>query len=491
MLSLTQTTGVQQQQRQSQTMQLSLRAQQRLEFLSLQVQALSTTLRLRAEQNPFLEYEPPLNQPASGNFHEAGARDMLYEKTTDYLLSGHEGYGKHLDDAEQKDAVRRHDHKILSLTEPETLYRHLEKQVLENYSPGAERELLLLICDALDRHGYLRILPRDLQMEWWSLHHGHPEHAEERDIIDAIKKVQQLDPPGVGARSLSECLELQVRADPISSPERTLRLKLCQRLGDLLKYPPEKIAQTLQCSLEELTAAREYLATLNPFPGRKFTDEPPLEPPEITAVKGKNGTWIAQCNAEDLPLFRVDEETLANAKEKVINKEERERVTKWEEQARLWVEAYNERNATLREVAQRIFNRQTDFLDSAGDPATLKPLLQREIAEALGYDESTISRAIKDKIVRIGHTTKYLPLKDFFTHALKAPTGENADAVSDQQAKSALKALIAAEDRAHPLSDQALVEALAQQNIVLARRTVAKYREQLGILSTRERRCKL
>lgn len=490
MLSLTQSTGLQQQQRQSQELQLSLRAQQRLEFLGLQVQKLSTTLRLRAEQNPFLEYEPPLNQMADGDFHEAGAREMLYEETNDYLLSGHEGYGKHLDDAEQKEAVRRHDYQILSLTEPETLYRHLEKQVLELYPPGAEREQILLICDALNRDGYLHKPPGELQADWWELHHGRPERAEEYDIIDAIKKVQALDPPGVGARSLAECLELQVRADPTYSSARTLRLKLCQRLDDLIKYPSEKIARTLQCSLDELAAARAYLATLNPFPGRAFTDEPPPEPPEITAVKGKHGAWIAQCNAEDLPLFRVDESALADAKEAVVKKEERAQIAEWEAQARLWAEAYNERNATLREVAQRIFDRQTDFLDSAGDPATLKPLLQREIAEVLGYDESTISRAIKEKSVRIGHTNKYLPLKAFFSHSASNTMPQDGSAVSDQQVKSAIKALIDAEDHSNPLSDQALTEALAAQQIVLARRTVAKYREQLKIPSTRERRQK-
>ena len=136
-------------------------------------------------------------------------------------------------------------------------------------------------------------------------------------------------------------------------------------------------------------------------------------------------------------------------------------------------------------MAQTAFDRQTAFLDSGGDPATLRPLLQKEVAEAIGYDKSIVSRVVRDKAVRVATSRKLLPLAAFFTHAVAS---EGEEAISDQQAKGALKALVAAEDPAHPLSDQALAEALAKQGIPMARRTVAKYREQLGIASTRERR---
>ncbi len=488
---LSQSTQIRQQQRQSQELQLSLRAQQRLELLGLQVGKLTTELRQRAEQNPFLEFAPPLLETTAGDFQSAAAEDIGHEDTPDYFLSGREGFGDQPDSVEQAEVTRRHDYQLLSLTEPETLYRHLEKQVLESYPPGAERDQLLLICDALDSDGYLRRSPHELLSDWWEMHHTRPERAEERDIIEAIAAVQRLDPPGVGARSLAECLELQVRADPTYSPERTVRLKLCQRLNALLTDTPAQLARTLRCTPEQLADARAYLATLNPFPGRAFANEPPPEPPEVIALKGPDGIWRARCNEEDLPLFRMDEAALEAAKTHAHQKEDRALISEWEAQARLWTEAYKERNETLRRVAQLVFDRQTDFLDSGGDPATLKPLLQRDIAEAIGYDESTISRAVKEKVVRVANAHKLLPLKAFFTHALPASADGSATAVSEQQAKSALKALIDAEDRAHPLSDQALMEALAAQHIPLARRTVAKYREQLGIPSTRERRQKL
>jgi RNA polymerase sigma-54 factor len=492
MLKLQQSNGLQQQQRQTQELQLSLRAQQRLELLGLQVGKLATELRQRAEQNPFIEFEPPLHEVSIGNFSEAAVADMNQDGNQDYFLSGYEGYGDQRDPMAQAERTARHDYVIASYATPETLYQHLETQILRQYAPGALREQLLLICDTLDANGYLKRSPHELLADWWELHHGHPpERAEERDIIHAITEVQKLDPPGVGARSLAECLELQVRADPTYSVERTLRLKLCQRLTALVSDGPTQLAKVLNCTPAQLANALAYIRTLNPFPGRAFANEPPPEPPEIVAIRNNNGTWRARCNEEDLPLFRMDEAAVDTAKTHAVTKDERAAIAEYEAQARLWTEAYQERNETLRRVAQLVFDRQTAFLESGGDAATLKPLLQRDIAEAIGYDESTISRAVKEKIVRIAGTQKLLPLKAFFTHALPSSANTTAEAVSEQQAKSALKALIDAEDRAHPLSDQTLMEALAQQNIPLARRTVAKYREQLGIPSTRERRCKL
>ncbi len=491
-LTLQQSSGLQQQQRQSQELQLSLRAQQRLELLGMQVERLSTALRQRAEQNPFITFEPPIREISIGSYHEDAAADMEQEGNNDYLFSGFEGFGDQRSPAETAERAARHDFLIASLTEKPTLYQHLEQQVLQQYAPGPLREQMLLICDALDQNGYLRRTPYELLSDWWELHHGRPPAlSEEQDILHTIAEVQQLDPPGVGARSLSECLELQVRADTTYSTERTLRLKLCQRLNALLTDSPTQLAKTLQCDPAQLSDALAYIRTLNPFPGRGFAKEPPPEPPEIVAVRHADGHWVAQCNEEDLPLFRMNEEAVASAKAHAKSKDDRECITEYEMQARLWTEAYRERNETLRRVAQLVFDRQPPFLESGGDPATLKPLLQRDIAEVIGYDESTISRAVKEKVVRVSGSQKLLPLKSFFTHALPTSANTATDAISEQQAKSALKALIDAEDRKHPLSDQALMEALAAQHILLARRTVAKYREQLGIPSTRERRAKL
>ena len=487
---LSQSTQFQQQQRQVQRQQLSLQAVQQLQLLQLPLAALTTELRQRAEQNPFITYEPPLVATAMSDLFTPEENP---QESEDYFCNRFEGFGENGD----PEASERHEQFLLSRSAPETLYQHLERQVLENYAPGPQRDLLLFLCDAVDADGYLRHTPHALLQDWWEAHQGQPPLSEEHHIVEAIRELQTLDPAGVGARSLAECLELQVRADPTPSTERLVRIKLCHRLN-LLDAPNEAPARTfarlgklLHCSPDEVAQALAYLRTLNPFPGRAFAAEPPPEPPEVRAIRTPDGHWIAQCNDDILPVFKINEAALYDAKQAVVAKADLAWVNEYEAQARLWTEAYVARNETLRKVAQAIFNHQPAFLDSNGDPAALKPLLQKDIAEELGFDESTVSRAVKEKMVRVLPSGKGLSLKAFFTRALPAATGGADEQRSEQQAKQALKALIDAEDTANPLSDQALTEVLTQQGFSLKRRTVAKYRESLGIPSTRERRCKL
>lgn len=479
--------GAAQQQRQAQEQVLSLQAQQRLKLLPLPVMALRTALRQQAEQNPFLEFEPPAEGLSLEGLSERALAGESEADSADYLLSGREGYGDQVDFAAREEAARRHDWLLLSQTEPETLYRHLERQVMESLAPGPQRELVLLVCDALDGDGYLRVPMAELEADWWQLCAGRAEVAEAGDLAGAIRFVQGLEPVGVGARSLGECLVLQVRAAAGYDVGRALKLRLCHHLEWVAAEPPERLARLMRCSPAELAAALAYLRTLNPFPGRAFARPENLASPEVVAVQAPDGTWRAVCDERLFPLFRVDEAAVAAAQAAAKDRAERACVAKLEGEARQWVEVYHERNETLRRVAQIAFNRQSDFLASGGEPGRLRPLLQRDVAREMGYDESTISRVIKDKWVRVATNPKPIPLRRFFTHALPVAAA-GAGEVSDQQAKEALRQLVAGEDPAHPLSDQALMEALAGQGIPLARRTVAKYREQLGIPSTRDRR---
>lgn len=486
--ALSQHLGLGQQLRPAQEQTLSLQARQRLSLLPLPLPELGLALRQKAEQNPFLEYEPPLRAESLDALSDAAlAEEDQQRDNLDYFNASLEGFGDQADPVAAAEATRRHDWLLLSRSEPETLYRHLERQALRQMGPGVRRDLVLFVCDALDADGYLRTPAQVLLTDWWQACGGRPALGGEADLACAVRTVQTFDPVGVGARSLAECLELQVRADPRPSAERGLRLRLCHRLGSVLTEPPERLARALRCTPAELTAALAYLRTLNPFPGRAFAQEEPPDSPEIVAVPDGAGGWRALCDERRFPLFRVDEASVAAAKAAATTREQRAEISDLEGRARLWAEAYQGRNETLRRVAQAAFDRQCAFLASGGDPAALRPLLQREVAEAVGFDESIVSRAVKGKAVRVATSRKLLPLKAFFTHALPA-SAVGGESVSDQRAKGALRALVAAENPSHPLSDQALAEALAAQGIPLARRTVAKYREQLGIPSTRLRR---
>ena len=476
------------QQRQALEQALSPLTLQRLNFLQLPLPALNRELRQKAEQNPFLVYEPPRRDESL----EALAEPELARNDTtgdlDYYNGSREGFGDQRDPAAAEALARRHDFQLLSQTAPETLYRHLERQVLQQTGPGERQEFFLFLCDALDADGYLRTPARQLLEDWRQLRGGETAFGSERAIARGVRAVQSLDPVGVGARNLAECLKLQVRADPAYSAERSLRLRLCDHLGGLLAKTPAQLAKDLRCSPEELQRALAYLRTLNPAPGRAFAAERPLEVPEVTAVRAPDGRWVAVCETQRFPLFRIDEEAVGRAKASPrLSREERAQTAAWESQAQMLAEAYAGRNETLRQVAQAVFDRQKAFLDSAGDPATLLPLLQRDVAQALGCDESVVSRAVKDKVVLVKASRKLLPLRRFFARPLPREAPGEA-ALSEQSAKRALREAVAAEPTDAPLSDQALAESLARQGMVLARRTVAKYREQLGIPSTRERR---
>lgn len=482
------TSGISQQQRQTQAPALSELAQQRLKFLPLQVNELNMHLRQRAEQNPFLEYEPPVLTESYDEMRDnCLAHDDYDADSSDYLLNGREGFGDDRDPAAQEEASLRHDRLILAQTEPLTLYRHLELQVKRLLPPGPKRDLTLLICDTLDRDGYLRTPIEDLESAWWQYCEGRPTLTDRADIEEAIKLVQTLDPVGVGARSPEECLLLQVKADPSYDVTRALRIRLCHALSHVLTESPEQMARRLRCTPEEYRAALESLRQLSPFPGRAFAPKENPEQPEVVAIQDAEGRWRAICDERLFPLFRVDEAAVQAARARVVKTEDAKWIAQQEADARLLVDAYHERNETLQRVAQAVFDHQPAFLASGGDPAELRPLLQRDIAREIGYDESIISRTIKDKSVRFATAGKPIPLKAFFTHALPTAS-EDGDALSDQQVKRALKALIETEDAARPLSDQALTDALAVQGILLARRTVAKYREGLGIPSTRDRK---
>ena len=452
------------------------------------IEELRIELRERAEQNPFLTVEAPAEGESLEALTEHAQREQAEADDADYLLSGYEGYGEQADFTDRVEAARRHDWLILSQTEPETLYRHLERQVLQSQSPGPQRELTLLVCDALDGDGYLRTPSEELLADWWQACGGRAQVADQASLPRAIAAVQALDPVGVGARSLAECLALQVSAAPGYDTLRALKLRLCHHLELIVRLDAARLARTLNCSPEELAKARAFLATLNPFPGRAFAPRENLETPEIVALPQPDGSWRALCDERAFPLVRIDEAAVEAAREAAKNREERACVSDLENQARLLADAYHERNDTLRRVAQIAFDRQRDFLASGGDPGKLRPLLQRDVAREINYDESIVSRAIKGKSVRVGTARKPIALKHFFTHALPASAARGPEAISDQQAKQLLRELVAAEDPASPLSDQALVERMAARGIPLARRTVAKYRDLLGIPSTRERR---
>lgn len=484
--ALTPSSQQQQRQQQRQEVTLSRLAQQRLAFLQLPLAQLTNDLRTKAEKNPFLIYESKEHMDSIEASQERVLTKAAETQTTSDAFNEDV---EETDPQQQSDAVQKHDRMISSYSAPKTLTEHLEEQILSQFEPGAQRDFLLYLAGSLDEKGYLST-PQDELIEAYRHLRGEGKTtALTQALMEAIQHLQGLDPVGVGARSLEECLSLQVRADPTYSEARGLRLKLCNHLHRLLTDTPEQLAKRLQCSVEDFLAARNYLRTLNPAPGLAFTPSKPLISPEIIATQDATGRWIATCDDAQLPLFTLNEALLKETKHAALSPAEKEQMATFEADARLLVNAFHNRNTTLCFIAQAIFDRQQDFLSSAGNPVALKPLHQKDIAKALNFDESTISRAVHGKFIHLPHRSKPLPLKACFSKsALQHTTQQGIATISDQQVKATLRALIAKEDPAHPLSDQALVNYLHKKGLQIARRTIAKYRDLLGIPSTRARR---
>jgi RNA polymerase sigma-54 factor len=293
----------------------------------------------------------------------------------------------------------------------------------------------------------------------------------------ALALVQTFDPTGVAARDLRECLQLQLRADPDSDP---ITLEIVGRHCDALgRRRYEYLARVFRVPMARILAAVERIRHLDPKPGRAFgaADVRPVRP-EVTVEK-VNGDYVVSLNDHGLPALGVARGFRGLRQQ--LSTEERRFLSERRQAARWFLEAIERRRQTLRRVVETMVRLQRDFFDHG--PASLRPLILRQVAEAISMHESTVSRATSSKYVDTPHGV--FPLKHFFQMAIPSVAG---DLVATATVKTDLRAVIAAEDRSHPLSDLALAAALRQRGLAVARRTVAKYRGELGIPPSHQRK---
>ena len=345
---------------------------------------------------------------------------------------------------------------------PEGLTEHLTAQAELTLLPETVRQHVLLLIEALDDNGYL-CAPLAEIAQWVDP----PADTETLEV--ALKVLQRFDPTGVGARSLSECLLLQLAERP-ASPERTLAERLVRDALELLaKRDYAGLRKTLGCSEAELKAAIALVESLDPKPGRRFSTEtaPTVIPDLIVTPEGDR--FRVDLNPAAYP--RVVVSPLYQAS---IGRKSPEAWRTRLAEAKQFVKQLHQRAFTLLRVGQTIVDHQADFF-RYGERA-LQPLTLKTVAEALTLHESTISRVVAGKYLLAPNGL--FELKTFFSAALATDDG---DATSGAAIKSRIRALIAAEDPHRPLSDTAIADRLAAEGIVIARRTVAKYRDSLSI----------
>ncbi len=386
------------------------------------------------------------------------------------------------------------------LSKPTSLSDHLKWQLGAMQLRAELREAAELIVGNLDENGYLTATEEDLVASGGGLHIA-PKVLEE-----ARQCVLTLDPVGVGARDLRECLQLQLRiqqrevenglakltaqGDPHGAVAllqgRRQRLDLAGRiiatcLHLLQKRDIRELSRTLQASSDDVHAAIEIIRMLDPRPGQRYgTQETRLIEPDVAFVRRDEG-WIVVVNEEDLPTLRLNAGYRKMLRQKETEREVKDYVKERYRSAIQLLRNIEQRKKTIVRTCECILRRQGEFLERGMDG--LRPMMIREIAEEIGVHPSTVSRAVSNKYV---HTPQGVyELRFFFSEGVNGPEGGDLPLLL---LKKKVRKLIEDENPSKPLTDDALAAELQEQGIQVTRRTVAKYREDMQIPSTHQRR---
>lgn len=353
-------------------------------------------------------------------------------------------------------------------SEAPSLREHLLGQIALLNLSDRDRTLVSLLIDTLNDDGYVTQSPEEvLEMLPGEL------YVDAEELTIALRHLQHLDPPGVGACSLAECLLLQLGSLPPATPFLDKATEIVtHHLEALASRDYAKLKRALRCSEDSLRAAQKLITSLNPKPGRDFAvDDVRYVVPDVNVNKNK-GLWVAALNSDAMPKLRVNRmyaDILGRSRGSAQQMSSQLQEAKW------LIKNVQQRFDTILRVSQAIVDRQRNFLEHGA--VAMRPLVLREIAETLSLHESTVSRVTTNKYMRTPRGI--FELKFFFGSHVSTDAG---GAASSTAIRALIKQLVSAENSRKPLSDSQISGILGQQGMVVARRTVAKYRESLQIL---------
>jgi RNA polymerase sigma-54 factor len=453
----------------SQHLTLTPQLQQSIRLLQLSTIELNQEIDRLLMENPALEredeHEVPVKGAAEAEAPAGGAAETPSAADTPDWPSEAAANWRGPDDDEEGD--RTH-----ATPDTPTLRDHLRGQLSLTNLGGRDRAFVEILIDALDEDGYLTqpleeivaLLPPEAEAS-----------AEELNI--ALRHLQHFEPAGVGARSPAECLLLQLRTLP-GGVERKLALEIVEKHLDLLAARDyTRLKSVTGASESELRAAQRLIQALNPRPGAAFAKvEARYVIPDVVVKKGRGG-WRASLNPEAMPRLRINRlyAELGGGRGGGPG------IASQLQEARWLIKNVQQRFDTILRVSQAIVDRQRHFLEH-GEVA-MRPLVLREIASILSLHESTISRVTTQKYMATPRGT--FELKYFFGSHVATDAG---GAASSTAIRALIKQLVAAEDTKAPLSDARISQILGEQGIVVARRTIAKYRESLQIPPVNQRK---
>ncbi|MCE3076856.1 RNA polymerase factor sigma-54 [Chryseobacterium gwangjuense] len=376
------------------------------------------------------------------------------------------------------------------LTEGQSLYDYLMEQIHLVNITNEDVKIAEYVIGNLDTDGYLR---REIKSIVDDLAFSQGIYTTKEKVEDILENyIQKLDPSGVGARSLQECLLLQIEKKVSSDKAVSLAANILRHQFDALTNKHyNKIIQKYDIEEEDLKDALDEISKLSPKVGGNFDTQTITINQEIIpdfAIQVKDGQVIPMLNSKNAPTLRVSEEykdilsTYSHDKNSAEHKQAALFIKQKLDAAKWYIDAINQRQNTLLQTINAIVKFQKDYFIT-GDEKSLKPMILKDIADITGFDISTISRVVKSKYADTPNGIVYL--KDLFSDSL---TNDDGEEVSTKEIKTHLQEVIGKENKRKPLTDDALVVILKEQGYNIARRTIAKYREQLNIPVARLRK---
>jgi RNA polymerase sigma-54 factor len=472
--------------KQTLSQKLSPQQIQFIKLLQVPTAELDTRIEEELETNPALEEGPDDEYEQNQDNEEfenegpeidddIGIEDYLQDDYTGYKMSGD---GPNPDDEDKQ----------IPIVSCSTLLERLENQMGFQKLDDRAREIAKQVIGSIDSDGYLR---RELEAIANDLAFSRNIEASLDELEEILMKVQKLDPPGIGARTLQECLIIQLKRKP-SNPVIRKAIELLETsFGEFSKKHYEKIQKRLNVDAEELKEIIQEITRLNPKPGGSSdaaqTKNEYLIPDFI--ITNSDGELEITLNSRNAPELRVSrsysEMFQAYDKSPTKDKNMKQAVSFVKQKldaAKWFIDAIKQRQETLMKTMNAIVKFQYEFF-LEGEEAKLRPMILKDIAEKIQMDISTVSRVANSKSVQ----TEFgiFPLKFFFSEGIATDSGED---VSSREVKQTLKRFIEEEDKKKPLSDDKLEKLLKTKGYQIARRTVAKYREQMGIPVARLRK---
>jgi RNA polymerase sigma-54 factor len=458
---------------------LSPQLQQSLLVLQTPLLELRNLVQQEMETNPVLEELPDEPGPDTQDEGESSVDDNFeneFEKLAsrdeewrDYMAqsasSGADGFRS------SREAKDKREFFFDSIAVQETLQQNLLGQLNQTALSASDRKAAELIVGNIDDNGLLQSTPAEM-----ALNSGIPEE----DFEKMLALIQGFHPPGVGARDLRECLLIQLRRE---GKENSLEYKIVsEHMEDLGRRRFPEIARRMGISVEDVQKAADNIGRLNPRPGQVFAAAPQnYVLPDVTVEK-VDGEYQITLNDEQIPHLRIsnlykDIIASGNTQSGEVKDYIRDKIRS----GKFLIRSIHQRQQTISNIAHQVVARQREFLEHGR--SHLKPTTMKEVADAVGVHETTVSRAVSGKYMATPQGV--FEMKYFFTPGYQTATGES---LSNTSVKESILDLVKREDGNQPLSDTEIVEILSERGIPIARRTVAKYRTELNILPSHMRR---